>query len=602
MRGVRIAGARTPGSSGSTRLRKGQLVLLALAGAALVLLPVASASHTPNPTAVTIAGSLQSELGCPGDWQPECAATHLTYDAGDDVWQRTFALPPGSFEYKAPLNDSWTENYGLHAQLDGPNIPLNLAASADVKFYYDHKSHWVTDNRNAVIAVAPGSFQSELGCPGDWDPSCLRSWLQDPDGDGIYSFETTALPAGAYEGKVAINESFDENYGAGGVPGGDNIAFTVPADNAKVTFTYNATTHVLTVVAENPTGAPGALSHFGLARKDCLGTARNTTSKVWYTVANGVLSDVYYPTIDNTNVETLQYVVTDGSTFTDLQTRDMTYTVESKPDSTGMACTVTATAKSGKYRIETEYVTDPARNTVLMAVKFMPTSRRLPAVRPLRRDGQRQRRRRAGQRRGGLGDDRRFDRTSRARLVRPGHRDERGEPRLRAARPCRPRRQALRGDERLRRRRGRRARPAGRRPRDHEPDRRGGRRQRRPDGPRGARGRQGRPRARLRRLGGGGRRNGRGLARGRLRQGAQGLREGLEGVRQGADEAADAEAAGHQGRGQEAARGRVLPQRQRDQGVRGQDVPRRHRGQPRLPVGPGRLSRRSGEHVLRLLP
>src|SRR4030081_2362318 len=40
-------------------------------------------------------------------------------------------------------------------------------------------------------------------------------------------------------------------------------------------------------------GGPGALSHFDLARKDCLGTANNTTSKVWYTVAGGVLSDVY---------------------------------------------------------------------------------------------------------------------------------------------------------------------------------------------------------------------------------------------------------------------------------------------------------------------
>ena len=35
-----------------------------------------------------------------------------------------------------------------------------------------------------------------------------------------------------------------------------------------------------------------------------------------------MLSDVYYPTIDNTNVETIQYVVTDGSTFTDLQPRE----------------------------------------------------------------------------------------------------------------------------------------------------------------------------------------------------------------------------------------------------------------------------------------
>ena len=91
------------------------------------------------------------------------------------------------------------------------------------------------------------------------------------------------------------------------------------------------------------------MSHFDLARKDCLGTARNSTSKVWFTVANGVLSDVYYPTIDNTNNETLQFVVTDGSTFTDLQTRDMTYQVSALDDS-GMSCRVTSTAKSGRTR------------------------------------------------------------------------------------------------------------------------------------------------------------------------------------------------------------------------------------------------------------
>src|ERR1700687_2083322 len=98
-------------------------------------------------------------------------------------------------------------------------------------------------------------------------------------------------------------------------------------------------------------GAPGALSHFDLARKDCLGTARNTTSKVWYTVAGGVLSDVYYPTIDNTNVETLQYIVTDGSSFTDLQSRDMSYSVRAL-DPGGMECQVTATARSGAYTID----------------------------------------------------------------------------------------------------------------------------------------------------------------------------------------------------------------------------------------------------------
>ena len=349
------------------RLSKFRAALLAFAGLAFVLLPAATASHTPNPTSVTVAGSLQSELGCPGDWQPDCAATHLSYDAADDVWQGAFSLPAGDYEYKAALNNSWTENYGLHAQQDGANIPLHLASAGSVKFYYDHKSHWITDNQSSVIAVAAGSFQSELGCPSDWDPGCLRSWLEDPDGDGIYTFETTALPHGSYETKVAINEGWAENYGQGGVPNGPNIPFSVPFDHARVTFTYNATSHVLGISVES---AP--VSHFDLARKDCLGTARNTTSKVWYTVANGVLSDVYYPTVDNTNVETLQYVVTDGSSFTDLQTRDMTYTVEAVPGSGGMACKVTASAKSGNYRIETEYVTDPARSSVLMRVSFTP--------------------------------------------------------------------------------------------------------------------------------------------------------------------------------------------------------------------------------------
>ena len=71
-----------------------------------------------------------------------------------------------------------------------------------------------------------------------------------------------------------------------------------------------------------------------------------------------MLSDVYSPTIDNTNVETLQFVVTDGSTFTDLQSRDTTYTVRA-PDPPGMACEVTSTAKSGRYRLVTDYVDRP---------------------------------------------------------------------------------------------------------------------------------------------------------------------------------------------------------------------------------------------------
>jgi len=103
-------------------------------------------------------GSFQDELGCSGDWQPDCAATHLVHDAGDDVWQGVFTIPAGSWEYKAALNESWDENYGAGAVRDCPNINLALGAVTNVKFFYDHKSHWITDNVNSVIATAAGDF------------------------------------------------------------------------------------------------------------------------------------------------------------------------------------------------------------------------------------------------------------------------------------------------------------------------------------------------------------------------------------------------------------------------------------------------------------
>ena len=215
-----------------------------------------------------------------------------------------------------------------------------------------------------------------------------------------------------------------------------------------------------------PSVHPASLSHFDLARKDCLGNGPQHDSKIWYTVANGVLSDVYAPTIDTTNVETMQYLVTDGSTFTDLQTRDTTYTVSADP--TGMICTVTSTAKSRQVPTD-HHVPDRHRARQrrrphpVHAADARPQA--LPAVRPARRDGRRQRRRRRSRQR-----RRRLRRSSTRRpaagagLVRHGDHHERGQPRLRRADlPRAARRPAVRrGQQRLRRHAERRADPAGR--------------------------------------------------------------------------------------------------------------------------------------------
>ncbi|HEY3263276.1 MAG TPA: pullulanase-type alpha-1,6-glucosidase [Pseudonocardiaceae bacterium] len=214
----------------------------------LSIAPPALADHTPQPTAVAVPGSHNSEMGCPGDWQPDCPQAQLARDPMDGVWKGSFTLPAGSYEYKAALNNAWDENYGLHAVPGGPNIPYTTAGG-QVGFYYDHGTHWVTSTAEGPIITAPGSYTSELGCPGDWMPECMRTWLQDPDGDGVYTFTTTGIPAGQYEAKVTHGLSWAENYGAGGVPGGANIPFFVAANGDTTTFSYVLATHVLTVIA-----------------------------------------------------------------------------------------------------------------------------------------------------------------------------------------------------------------------------------------------------------------------------------------------------------------------------------------------------------------
>ena len=169
----------------------------------------------PPPDSVTIAGTVQPGIGCGGEWDTTCAESQLSYDPDDDLWIATFELPAGNYEYKAALNGSWDDNYGLNAEYYGPNIPLTVEEDGPVTFWYDHKTRWVSDSINSLVANVPGDFQDEIGCPGDWQPDCLRSLLQDPNADGIYTFITALIPAGDYEAKVAEDQSWTINYGEG---------------------------------------------------------------------------------------------------------------------------------------------------------------------------------------------------------------------------------------------------------------------------------------------------------------------------------------------------------------------------------------------------
>ena len=125
------------------------------------------------------------------------------------------------------------------------------------------------------------------------------------------------------------------------------------------------------VAGRTASDGPGNAAAWTSGNKLAVGTSADTTSKVWFTVAKGITSEVFYPRLDVPNMQDMQYIVTDGSTFVDLE-RDATSHVVSMPDETALEYTVTNTdtRATPKYQITNTYITDRDRNALLIRTRF----------------------------------------------------------------------------------------------------------------------------------------------------------------------------------------------------------------------------------------
>ena len=131
-------------------------------------------------------------------------------------------MPAGNWEYKAALNDAWDENYGAaRRRAAAPNIPLDLAAPARrevlllARDALDRRQPQHGDRGGAGQLPERARLRRRLG-PG------LPALLAPGPGRRrrLHAADERACPPAATRSKVAINESWDENYGAGGAPGG----------------------------------------------------------------------------------------------------------------------------------------------------------------------------------------------------------------------------------------------------------------------------------------------------------------------------------------------------------------------------------------------
>jgi glucoamylase len=112
-------------------------------------------------------------------------------------------------------------------------------------------------------------------------------------------------------------------------------------------------------------GGPGIEPRWTRGAKIAVGTAYSTSSRVWYTVDRGCLTEVYYPTIDTPQIRDLQFLFTDGETFFHDERRHFRGEIDCVSEA-ALGFEVTNEEKEGRYRIHKTILGDPHQNSVLI--------------------------------------------------------------------------------------------------------------------------------------------------------------------------------------------------------------------------------------------
>jgi glucoamylase len=120
-------------------------------------------------------------------------------------------------------------------------------------------------------------------------------------------------------------------------------------------------------------GAPGANATWDEPSVTGFADSLGSSSKVWYTIGDGELENAFYPETDTPDTFGLQYAVTDGSTFTELETTGTTHSI-SLLNNSSLVWKQVNTADNGDFTITKTYIADPSRSVILVQTTFDNTS------------------------------------------------------------------------------------------------------------------------------------------------------------------------------------------------------------------------------------
>ena len=115
-------------------------------------------------------------------------------------------------------------------------------------------------------------------------------------------------------------------------------------------------------------GRPGLEPKWTHGDKTGVGTAYSGTSRIWFTMWAGMVTEVYYPTVDLPQMRDLQIMISDGETFFHDELRNVRSSMRRLDNMLGYV--VESEDPESRYRYQKEIITDPHVPCVLQRTRF----------------------------------------------------------------------------------------------------------------------------------------------------------------------------------------------------------------------------------------
>lgn len=195
---------------------------------------------------VNVAGDIQEAAGFGPNWTPTATGNELSDADGDGIWEITFSVPPGVYNYKFVNGDDGWENVPSACANSGNRRLIVDAVPVTRQFCFEKCENECTVEVNVDVTfqvnmvglavstdgmIMAGSFGSS-GYP-NWNGSADGIKMEDPDGDGIWT-KTLTLKNGTYNYKFLNGVNGWENVPCACSVAG-NREFVVPPSAAPVT-------------------------------------------------------------------------------------------------------------------------------------------------------------------------------------------------------------------------------------------------------------------------------------------------------------------------------------------------------------------------------